>query len=82
MFPSYYEPWGYTPAECTALGVPNVSTNLSGFGCYMEHLLRDNAKAHGIYVINRRTCSVEDSVQELSNVLLLCIIIDYFISKC
>ena len=30
VFPSYYEPWGYTPAECTIMGIPNVSTNLSG----------------------------------------------------
>ena len=36
VFPSYYEPWGYTPAECTIMGIPSVTTNLSGFGCYME----------------------------------------------
>jgi len=35
-FPSYYEPWGYTPAECTVMGIPSVSTNLSGFGCFVE----------------------------------------------
>lgn len=26
VFPSYYEPWGYTPAECTVMGVPSVTT--------------------------------------------------------
>jgi len=31
VFPSYYEPWGYTPAECTVMGIPSISTNLSGF---------------------------------------------------
>ena len=36
VFPSYYEPWGYTPAECTIMGIPSVTTNLSGFGCFME----------------------------------------------
>ena len=30
VFPSYYEPWGYTPAECTIMGIPSVTTNLSG----------------------------------------------------
>ena len=30
VFPSYYEPWGYTPAECTVMGIPSISTNLSG----------------------------------------------------
>ncbi len=32
VFASYYEPWGYTPAECTVMGVPSITTNLSGFG--------------------------------------------------
>ena len=36
VFASYYEPWGYTPGECVVMGVPSVTTNLSGFGCYME----------------------------------------------
>ena len=36
VFPSYYEPWGYTPAECTVMGVPSVTSNLSGFGSYVE----------------------------------------------
>ena len=31
VFPSYYEPWGYTPAECTIMGIPSVTTNLSGW---------------------------------------------------
>ena len=35
VFPSYYEPWGYTPMECVALGVPAVTTDLSGFGAYV-----------------------------------------------
>lgn len=26
VFPSYYEPWGYTPAECTVMGVPSITT--------------------------------------------------------
>ena len=30
IFPSYYEPWGYTPAECTIMGIPSITTNLSG----------------------------------------------------
>jgi phosphorylase/glycogen(starch) synthase len=28
VFPSFYEPWGYTPEESLALGVPTVSTDL------------------------------------------------------
>jgi len=65
VFPSYYEPWGYTPAECTIMGIPNVSTNLSGFGCFMaEHVV--DPQSYGIYVIDRRNQSVEDSVSQLA----------------
>ncbi len=32
IFPSHYEPWGYTPLECMASGVPSITSDLSGFG--------------------------------------------------
>jgi glycogen(starch) synthase len=66
VFPSYYEPWGYTPAECTVMGVPNISTNLSGFGCYMEELI-ENANDYGIYIVDRRMKGVDDSVNQLTS---------------
>ena len=31
VYPSYYEPWGYTPLESVAFGIPTVTTNLAGF---------------------------------------------------
>lgn len=38
LFPSAYEPWGYTPQECIACGVPAISSDLAGFGRYaIEH---------------------------------------------
>merc|ERR1712045_154936 len=65
VFPSYYEPWGYTPAECTIMGIPNVSTNLSGFGCFMaEHVV--DPLSYGIYIVDRRNRSVEESVNQLA----------------
>ena len=39
VFPSYYEPWGYTPAECTVMGIPSISTNLSGINLNKTRLL-------------------------------------------
>ncbi|TGZ79482.1 glycogen synthase [Ascodesmis nigricans] len=66
VFPSYYEPWGYTPAECTVMGVPSITTNLSGFGCYMEELI-ENASDYGIYIVDRRGKGVDDSVNQLSD---------------
>lgn len=37
IFPSFYEPWGYTPAESIAVGVPAITSNLAGFGQYMKN---------------------------------------------
>ncbi|PPQ70340.1 hypothetical protein CVT24_013001 [Panaeolus cyanescens] len=66
VFPSYYEPWGYTPAECTVMGIPSITTNLSGFGCFMQDLI-ENPEEEGCYIIDRRMQSVEDSVNQLTD---------------
>lgn len=57
LFPSYYEPWGSTPLESVAYGVPTVTTDLSGFGQAILGLYGDSATdslAHGVQVIPRR----------------------------
>ncbi|KAF5348252.1 hypothetical protein D9756_010521 [Leucocoprinus leucothites] len=66
VFPSYYEPWGYTPAECTVMGIPSVTTNLSGFGCFMQDLI-EHPEDEGCYIIDRRMQSIEDSVNQLTD---------------
>jgi len=68
VFPSYYEPWGYTPAECAIAGIPSVTSNLSGFGCYIEELVK-NPSESGIFIVDRRLKGVEESVQQLSDYL-------------
>jgi len=68
VFPSYYEPWGYTPAECTVMGIPSVTTNLSGFGCFMEEHIADPT-AYGIYIVDRRFKSSDESCDQLSQQL-------------
>ncbi|XP_029969292.1 glycogen [starch] synthase, liver isoform X2 [Salarias fasciatus] len=65
VFPSYYEPWGYTPGECTVMGIPSVTTNLSGFGCFMEEHVSDPT-AYGIYIVDRRFRSPEESCNQLT----------------
>ncbi|XP_050728294.1 glycogen [starch] synthase-like [Eriocheir sinensis] len=65
VFPSYYEPWGYTPAECTVMGIPSVTTNLSGFGCFMAEHIAD-PMSYGIYIIDRRYIGLEESVRQLA----------------
>ncbi len=37
VFPSYYEPWGYTPLESLAFKVPTITTSLAGFGLWVNH---------------------------------------------
>ncbi|ADV22218.1 glycogen(starch) synthase [Cryptococcus gattii E566] len=69
VFPSYYEPFGYTPAECTVMGIPNITTNLSGFGCFMEDLL-ESPEDYGCYIVDRRGQGVEESVNQLTGQLL------------
>ncbi|KAM9471527.1 glycogen [starch] synthase, muscle isoform 1-T3 [Salvelinus alpinus] len=68
VFPSYYEPWGYTPAECTVMGIPSISTNLSGFGCFMEEHIADPS-AYGIYILDRRYRGVDESCNQLTSYL-------------
>lgn len=68
VFPSYYEPWGYTPAECTVMGIPSITTNLSGFGCFMEEHIADPT-AYGIYIVDRRFKSSDESCNQLAQQL-------------
>jgi len=65
VFPSYYEPWGYTPAECTIMGIPSVTTNLSGFGCFMRDQISD-PQSYGIYIVDRLHQGLDDSISQLS----------------
>lgn len=65
VFPSSYEPWGYTPAECLVRGVPAVTSNVSGFGNHMEGLLRGvNSAKHDLYLVDRRTRSFDEAVAQ------------------
>ena len=51
VFPSYYEPWGYTPLESLAFRVPTVTTSLAGFGLWVDKQYKE---AHpGIEIIHR-----------------------------
>lgn len=65
IFPSYYEPWGYTPAECISLGVASITTNLSGFGSFIKETVPD-CQQQGLFVLNRNGQSVEETITELT----------------
>ncbi len=68
IFTSYYEPWGYTPMESIALGVPAVTTDLSGFGAYVQHHVPHH-EDRGVLVLNRSQKSFDDSTEDLVNYL-------------
>jgi len=68
IFPSYYEPWGYTPLESLASGIPAVTSNLSGFGDYVvKHI--NNHKDKGIFVVDKANQNFDQSAGQLANTL-------------
>jgi glycogen synthase len=69
LFPSAYEPWGYTPLECMALGVPAVSSDLAGFGRYV-HETDPSHDSWGLTVIPRRSRSFQDAAADLTRRVL------------
>ena len=54
VYPSYYEPWGYTPLESMAFKVPTITTDLAGFGLWVNTLKGHYATLQdGVKVIHR-----------------------------
>ncbi|MEM3127292.1 MAG: glycogen/starch synthase [Candidatus Woesearchaeota archaeon] len=69
VFPSYYEPWGYTPLESAAYGVPAITTDLAGFGRFllqMEEYGSNHHKQKGIIVLKRFGKTDEEVITELA----------------
>ena len=67
-YPSYYEPWGYTPLEAIAFHVPCVTTSLSGFGAWANATIgRDSKIEDGVEVIPRNDYNAQDVAEQLSN---------------
>jgi len=69
VFPSYYEPWGYTPLETAALGVCSLTTDLAGFGRFIRQFKKPD-EPPGIYVLERLGKSDEEVVSKLAEILL------------
>lgn len=47
------------------MGIPSITTNLSGFGCFMQEHIAD-PMSYGIYIVDRRFIGLEGSVQQLA----------------
>ena len=75
VYPSYYEPWGYTPLESLAFKVPTVTTDLAGFGLWVNSLKGGfSTLADGVKVIHRTDYNysevadaIKDTIVEFSN---------------
>jgi glycogen synthase len=61
IFPSHYEPWGYTPVECISASVPAVTTNVTGFGNYAANKTDVNDSS-GIFILDRNSGHVADEL--------------------
>ena len=70
VFPSYYEPWGYTPLESVAFGVPTVTTSLSGFGQWILSDVTNGFKNSGVEVVSRTDHSYWESVDNIANAIM------------
>jgi len=73
IFPSYYEPWGYTPLESMAFHVPTITTSLSGYGVWCEEQGATTIDK-GVAVIYRNDSNTADVVLHIVNT------IKYFLS--
>lgn len=69
IFPSMYEPWGYTPLECLASGVSSISSNLAGFGDYVSRNILDHEK-QGMFIIDRKRKDFNQAAEILSDLML------------
>ncbi len=63
VFASYYEPWGYTPLESLAYGVPTITTSLTGIGRWIRDECKDLCEA--ITVIDRSDTNEEEVIQKV-----------------
>jgi glycogen synthase len=68
IFPSYYEPWGYTPLESIAFSVPTIITSLSGFGQWINP--QQQPINEGIAIIERTDANYTKAVSETTHQLI------------
>ncbi len=67
-YPSYYEPWGYTPMESLAFRVPTITTSLTGFGHWVKTNFPEIGKAVGI--IERTNGNNQEYVSQMAELML------------
>ena len=66
VFPSYYEPWGYTPLESVALGIPTLTSDVSGFGKFVQQECVGN---EAVTVVPRQVGDNDKVIDEIVSAL-------------
>jgi glycogen phosphorylase/synthase len=67
VFPSFYEPWGYTPLESTVFSVPTITTDRTGFGQWVKNTM--NETSTGVFILPRIGKNDESTIQNLTSKL-------------
>ncbi|MDD5750037.1 MAG: hypothetical protein PHU56_00065 [Candidatus Pacebacteria bacterium] len=68
VFPSFYEPWGYTTLETAGYGVPALTSDLTGFGRACQKYIADK-KYPGVFLLKRTDTKDEEAVESLADIL-------------
>jgi phosphorylase/glycogen(starch) synthase len=74
VFPSYYEPWGYTPLESLMFSIPTITTSLSGFGLWVKNYFEN--PGNGIAVIERNDDNEDKVIDDIRNFISMFIGLD------
>ncbi|MDU1890473.1 MAG: glycogen/starch synthase [Dysgonomonas sp.] len=69
VFPSYYEPWGYTPHESIAFSVPTITTSLAGFGLWMRKMGDKKGMDDGAEVVDRDDYNFIEVSEDICNLV-------------
>jgi phosphorylase/glycogen(starch) synthase len=68
IFPSYYEPWGYTPLESIAFKIPTITTHVAGFGDWVSENFK--LKTPSVSVIKREESGDHGAIEEIFDIIL------------
>ena len=72
IYPSYYEPWGYTPLEAIAFRVPCITTDLAGFGLWVNSAVGHYGRIEdGVKVIHRTDYNYSEVADEIKDTVAL-----------
>ena len=71
IFPSYYEPWGYTPLESVAFGVPTITDDKAGFGQWVLDNFTNGIDACGVKVVERNDGNYHQACDEIVGAALI-----------